>query len=173
MTVPQKTRRSSTSSRQHTGIARRPVKGAGVVTLRTPTTLLREKSKESASTSASSSAAKKSTRATETSGDASSSTGNFSERPESPKVDIGPKAYKVYRNGERLVIRFSVEQALRRVIRGRGAYYLRTGNWFVWDMDTGKVAVKTSKTGYTDRQEAVRVAREYRDKYGAYVRFYF
>lgn len=58
-------------------------------------------------------------------------------------------------------------------MRGKGAYYVRTGNWFVWDMDTGKIAAKTSKTGYTDKKEAVRIAREYRDKYGAYVRFDF
>lgn len=145
----------------------------GAVTLRTPTTLIREKSKESVSTSASRSGAKKSTRATETSGDASSSTGNSSERPVSPRVDIGPKAYKIFRNRERLVIRFSVEQGLRRVARGKGSYYIRIGNWFVWDMDTGKLAAKTSKTGYTDKREAVRIAREYRDKYGAYVRFDF
>lgn len=58
-------------------------------------------------------------------------------------------------------------------MRGKGAYYVRVGNWFVWDMDTGRIAAKTSKTGYTDKKEAVRIAREYRDKYGAYVRFDF
>jgi hypothetical protein len=42
--------------------------------------------------------------------------------------------------------------------------------WWVMDMDTGKVAAKTSKTGYPTKQEAVRVAREYRDRYGAYVK---
>ena len=86
-----------------------------------------------------------------------------------PKVDIGPKAYKVYRNKERLVIRFCVGQGW---VRGKGSYF-RRGNWFVWDMDTGRVAAKTAKHGYRDKSEAVRVAREYRDKYGAYVRFGF
>lgn len=169
--MSRKTPASSTSNRIRTGTARGGRKAA-TVTLRTPTTLIREKSRESDSTSASRSAAKKSTRATETSTDASSSTEN--SRPLKPRVDIGPKAYKVFRNGDRLVIRFSVDQMLVRAVRGkRNVYYTRAGNWFVWDMDTGRIAAKTSKTGYTDRQEAVRVAREYRDKYGAYVRFYF
>lgn len=170
MTMSRKIPGRNTNNKARTGTAR-VGKKAATVTLRTPTTLIRAKSSGSASTSASRSAAKKSTHATETTGGASSFTGNFSERPKNPRVDIGPKAYKVYQNKDRLVIRFSVDQAPRRVARGKGAYYTRTGNWFVWDMDTGRVAVKTSKTGYTDRKEAVRVAREYRDKYGAYVRF--
>lgn len=170
--MSQKTRVSSTSSNRRTGIARAGGKAA-TVTLRTPTTLIRAKSKGSASTSASRSVAKKSTRATETSGGGSSASENSSNRPESPRADIGPKAYKVFRNGERLVIRFSVEQALRRIPRGKCSYYVRTGNWFVYDMDTGRAAAKTSKTGYQDKREAVKVAREYRDRYGAYVRFGF
>lgn len=162
--MSRKTLESSTASRRRTGTVRAGKKAA-TVTLLTPTTLTREKSKGSVSTNVSSSDARKSTRATETSGGESAS----SERPESPKVDIGPRAYKVFRNGERLVIRFSVEQAL---IRGKGAYY-RRGNWFVWDMDTGRIAAKSLKTGYKEKREAIRVAREYRDKYGAYVRFGF
>lgn len=162
---------SSTASKTRTGTARAGRKVA-TVTLRTPTTQIRAKSNASASMSASRSAAKKSTRATETTGDESSSTEN--SRPLKPRVGIGPKAYKVFRNGDRLVIRFSVDQMLVRAIRGkRNVYYTRAGNWFVWDMDTGKIAAKTSKTGYTDKKEAVRIAREYRDKYGAYVRFDF
>lgn len=167
--MSRKTLESSTNNR--TRISTDRSRTGGAVTLRTPTTLIREKSKESVSTSASRSGAKKSTRATETSTDESSSTEN--SRPLKPRVDIGPKAYKVFRNKERLVIRFSVEQGLRRAVRGKSAWHIRTGNWFVWDMDTGKIAAKTSKTGYTDKREAVQVAREYRDKYGAYVRFYF
>jgi len=89
--------------------------------------------------------------------------------PVAPKVDIGPQAYRVYRNGDRLVIRFGVGQ-IPTGIRGVRPH---TGPFYVWDMDTGKVAAKTSKTGYTDRNEAVRIAREYREKYGAYVRFKF
>jgi hypothetical protein len=37
-------------------------------------------------------------------------------------------------------------------------------------MDGKRIAGKTSKTGYPSKKEAVRVAREYREKYGAYVK---
>lgn len=40
-------------------------------------------------------------------------------------------------------------------------------------MDTGKYAARTSKDGYATKKEAVRVAREYRDKYGAYAKVPF
>lgn len=37
-------------------------------------------------------------------------------------------------------------------------------------MDSGRIAGRTSKSGYESKKEAVRVAREYRDKYGAYTK---
>lgn len=82
-------------------------------------------------------------------------------------MDIGPKAYKVYKNRERLVIRFFVAEGLvRRKGRHRG-----DGKYYVYDMaSNGRVAGKTAKEGYADKKEAIRVAREYRDKYGAYAR---
>jgi hypothetical protein len=84
-------------------------------------------------------------------------------------VDIGPESYKVFKNGDRLVIRFSVGQMYT---LGKRAWTYG-GNWFVWDMDTGQVAAKTSKHGYETKEEAMDVARRYRDEYGAYVRFGF
>lgn len=87
--------------------------------------------------------------------------------PESPKVDIGPKAYRVYKNKERLVIRFYVAQG---IVRRRGRY-VGDGKFYVYDMaSAGRIAGKTAKEGYKDKKEAIRVAREYRDKYGAYAR---
>lgn len=83
-------------------------------------------------------------------------------------MDIGPKAYREYRDRSRLVIRFYVSQSTVRL--RKGAYRFNTGNWFVWDMDSRGVAGKTSKTGYASKKEAVRVAREYRDRYGAYTK---
>lgn len=83
--------------------------------------------------------------------------------PERPKVTIGPKAYKVFRNRERLVIRFFVAESRR-----------GSGKYFVYDMAaSGRIAGKTSKDGYASKKEAVKVARDYRDKYGAYARFSF
>lgn len=155
-----------TPNKRPTGIAQSR-KGKSV-TLRTRSMRVGEKSNVSVSTSARSSNARVATRATEKNIAVSSSSAS-SAMPVAPRVDIGPKAYKVYPNGDRLVIRFSVANGL---IRRRGRYY-RTPQVFVYDMDTGKAAAKTSKTGYADRKEAIRVAREYRDKYGPYVRFVF
>jgi hypothetical protein len=82
---------------------------------------------------------------------------------------VGPKAYRVYRSGRRLAVRFFVARHAARV---RGGYREVGDAYLVWDMDTGKLAAKTDKNGYTN-EEAVRVAREYRNKYGAYVRSAF
>lgn len=151
-------------NKARTGTAPRGVKAAGTVILRIPSTLTRAKSNVSVSTNARGSAVKSGTRATVKITGATNSS-----RPVSPKVDLGPKAYKVFRNGDRLVIRFCVGQGW---VRNRG-HYSRRGRYFVWDMDTGKVAAKTERYGYPDKTAAVKVARNYRDKYGAYVRVGF
>jgi hypothetical protein len=67
------------------------------------------------------------------------------------------------------VVRFYVS---RGVSRARAAY-VYCGCWFVCDMDSRGIAGKTSKSGYESKKEAVRVAREYRDKYGAYTKVPF
>lgn len=159
-----------TRSSQRIGTAPRGVKVAATVTLRTPSTLMKVKSSASVSMNARGSAVKNGTRATEkTTAVSSSSKQKPKKIPVAPKVDLGPKAYKVYRNGDRMVIRFCVGQGWK---RNRG-HYSREGRYYVWDLDTGKVAAKTEKNGYPDKQAAVKVARQYRDKYGAYVRFGF
>jgi hypothetical protein len=85
-------------------------------------------------------------------------------------VDIGPKAYKRYKDRSRLVIRFFVAEDL---VGWRGAYR-GTGRFFVYDMESsGRIAGKTSKDGYPTKKDAMKVAREYRDRYGAYTRFKF
>jgi hypothetical protein len=102
----------------------------------------------------------------------SSTSANYNRKPEmpvSPRVDIGPKAYRVFKNQERLVIRFCVGKGW---VRGRRSYF-QAGRYFVWDMDTGRIAAKTAKYGYDTKQDAIRVARQYRDKFGAYVRVGF
>jgi hypothetical protein len=87
--------------------------------------------------------------------------------PNCPRVDVGPKAYWIYRDRTRKVIRFCVcRPIILRTMR-------RATVWYVMDMDTGTIAAKTSKTGYTDQREAMDVARDYRDRYGAYVRSAF
>jgi hypothetical protein len=132
--------------------------------------LTKKRSPEKASTVARKSGAKSGTRVTTSTTASGSRSGTSTELPATPRVDIGPKAYKRYKDRSRLVIRFFVAEDL---VRWRGAYH-GTGRFFVYDMESrGKIAGKTSKDGYATEQEAVKVAREYRDKYGAYTRFKF
>lgn len=142
----------SVSSRTRTGIAREDALVSRPIRVkRTPARF-----SVSASITASGSGARSGTRVTPTTGSSTS----CERAPERPRVDIGPKAYKVYHNGSRKVIRFFVAQP-----------FGRRKNFFVFDMDsTGRYAGKTKKDGYPTKEEAVKVARTYRDRYGAYTR---
>ena len=64
-----------------------------------------------------------------------------------------------------MVIRFFITQQ-------SGVRYLRRrwvpGNWYVVDSLTWKVASGTRAEGYRKKDEALRIAREYREEYGAY-----
>lgn len=74
--------------------------------------------------------------------------------PKKPRTTIGPSAVRAYSGGRRLVIRFFVVS--------------RRGRWFVADSLTWRTADGTEESGYPTKDEAVRVARYYRDEYGAY-----
>lgn len=143
----------STSSKRHTGT--RSTTGRG--SLRTLGKDTLGQLAKSASTSARYSGAWNDMPATGTTTPLGSSPENA---PERPKVDIGPKAYKVYKSGARAVIRFFVQE--------------KRGKFYVLDIAGDKpVAARTEKDGYATKREAVRVAREYRDKYGAYAKVPF
>lgn len=143
-----------TGTGRETGSASRPIR-----VRRT-----REKSRWSASTTATSSAAKSRTRTAPT-------TTYVPDFPEKPRVDIGPKAYVSYKSGARKVIRFFVDRPFVRDARNR---WKPTSVWYVLDMGGERlVAAGTKKQGYPEKKDAVRVAREYRDKYGAYVKVEF
>lgn len=89
--------------------------------------------------------------------------------PEKPRVDRGPFAVKEFKNCERAVVRFFVSQTYgtRDFRRGREE---TDKPWYVVDADTWTAAEGTETRGYHSRDEAKRVARRYRDKYGAYTR---
>jgi hypothetical protein len=89
------------------------------------------------------------------------------KKPSRPRVDIGPKSYGIKKHGRRLCIRFFIYQ-YKSFGRSKGKSFARN-IWFVGDMETGGRAARTSRMGYA-REEAVAVAREYRDKYGAYTK---
>jgi hypothetical protein len=134
----------------------------------TPVRPTRATSSGSVSTTAKNSDARKTTRTTPVS-TASGSCGI----PVAPKVDIGHKAYEVWPGGAVKVIRFCVDMETFRKRKGRYSAYAKREPYFVYDMDTGGIAAKTSKTGYATKKEAVKVARAYRDKYGAYAKVPF
>lgn len=138
---------------------------APTATRRTPDKPTWEKWEESVSTPAKSSGAKKPTRAVRST-TRSGSSEPMPKEPGTPRTDIGPRAYKEYPSRRRRVVRFFVAGAL---LRKRGCLSSQPP-WFVYDMDSGNIAGRTSKTGYESKKEAVRVAREYRDKYGAYTK---
>lgn len=141
------------NSRQHTGTKR----GTGKVSQRTLGKDTLGQLAKSASTNARSSGAWNDTPATGTSTPLGSSPKNS---PDAPKVDLGPKAYSVYKSGARAVIRFFV--------------WKESDRFYVLDMAGAKrVAARTQTDGYATKKEAVRVAREYRDKYGAYAKVPF
>lgn len=77
--------------------------------------------------------------------------------PKKPKVTLGPRAVKVFKNRERAVIRFYVSPSA-------------SGMWQVVDAETWRVAGGTEKAGYRAKAEAIRIAQQYRDTYGAYTR---
>lgn len=149
----------------------RPTGTARVVRTASRPTLVRPtkgKSSVSDSTTVKSSGARKTTPATPV----STSSGSC-EIPVAPRVDIGHKAYEVWPGGAVRVIRFCVDLETYRKRRGKCSAYAKREPYFVYDMDTGGIAAKTSKTGYATKKEAVKVARMYRDKYGAYAKVPF
>lgn len=88
--------------------------------------------------------------------------------PAKPKVTLGPKCYGEDIRGRRIVIRFWVTDSLNPFDRKSR----RSGRWFVVDQDihSRSVAAGTKREGYVF-EEAVKVARRYRDEFGAYCKF--
>lgn len=90
-----------------------------------------------------------------------------SSLPKKPPVDKGPKSYGRDKKGRYIIVRFWVYQKGK---KDRWAREYKTGPYYVIDMaePDRKVARGTNPEGYADRREAVAVAREFRDEYGAY-----
>lgn len=91
-----------------------------------------------------------------------SGTSSVTPRPKNPRVDQGPKGYGRTKNGKYVVvIRFFVGQLPRR----------SSTRWWVFDIeeDTNQGIARGTKTqGYGSQEEAIAVARQYRDEYGPY-----
>lgn len=86
-----------------------------------------------------------------------------SNRPTRPRVDRGPVSYGRTKKGFYIVVRFFVSQNVN--------WRRPDGRWWVLDIEEEEnrgIAKGTKKEGYRSKEEAVQVAREYRDEYGAY-----
>jgi len=100
------------------------------------------------------------------SGTTSSQKPSAKQRPSKPRVDIGPKSYGVTRLGKRIVIRFFVQRKTLPMRRPTNE-----SRWIVLDVleeSNGNIAAGTKPEGYGSKENAIEVAREYRDTYGAY-----
>lgn len=84
--------------------------------------------------------------------------------PEKPKVTEGPKSYGQTKRGQYIVPRFWITQFRNGVHRLNAK---ESSPWFVIDMEEASLARGTQKSGYP-KEEAVRIARKFRDKYGAW-----
>lgn len=84
--------------------------------------------------------------------------------PDKPKVTVGTRSYGRTKTGAYIVCRFWITQFWRGKYVGKTK---PTDPWFVIDMEEARLAKGTSQTGYS-KEDATRVAREYRDKYGAW-----
>lgn len=91
------------------------------------------------------------------------------KRPSKPRVDIGPRAYGRTPKGRYITIRFFISN---RVVSNRKP----SDRWWVLDIEEDEnrgIAKGTKKDGYSSKEEAITIAREYRDEYGAYGKVHF
>jgi N-acetylmuramoyl-L-alanine amidase len=91
--------------------------------------------------------------------------------PERPRVTVGPRAVKEFKNRQRAVIRFFITQDFGTREMRNPAHAGKTNRpWIVVDATIWRSAVGTAPEGYREKDEAIRIARKYRDEYGAYCR---
>lgn len=79
-------------------------------------------------------------------------------------MDQGPRAYGRTKRGWFIVVRFFVSQNALNWRRP-------DGRWWVLDIEEEEnrgIAKGTKKEGYRSKEEAIAVARKYRDEYGTY-----
>ena len=88
--------------------------------------------------------------------------------PERPKVTVGPRCYGRTKKGRYICIRFFVTQWKP----GHAFKDLPPDTpWFVVDLENEEFtyyAQGTSAKGYPKKEDAVRIARQLRDEYGAW-----
>lgn len=79
----------------------------------------------------------------------------------------GGKCYGRTKRGGYIVVRFFITQW--RIGLGTGRDHTKPDDpWFVVDLEAGTYASGTKKSGYPTKEQAIKVARRYRDEYGAW-----
>lgn len=81
--------------------------------------------------------------------------------PEKPKVTVGAKSFGRSRSGGYIIPRFWITQSL--LIKRTPK---KSDPWYVIDMETGYLAKGTK--AYPEKDKAIRIARKYRDEFGAW-----
>jgi hypothetical protein len=85
--------------------------------------------------------------------------------PDKPKVTVGAKCYGRTKKGGYIVVRFFISQWRP----GLGSKKIPKGSpWFVVDLDEGKHYAEGTKSSGYPKDKAIKVARQYRDEYGAW-----
>jgi hypothetical protein len=92
--------------------------------------------------------------------------------PKKPRVDQGPKCYGRSKRGKPICVRFFVSQRLGTLIL-KPWHDTSQLPWYVIDLLEERIAKGTKKSGYDTKEDAIKVARKYRDEYGAWCRWYF
>lgn len=80
--------------------------------------------------------------------------------PAKPSVTSN-RSYGRTKRGGYIVARFQVMSRFP-------TYTKQPPPWIIWDVEEALVAKGTKQEGYQDKEKAVRVARKYRDEYGAW-----
>lgn len=83
--------------------------------------------------------------------------------PEKPKVTQGGKCYGRTKRGAYIIARFYITQMWMVPF----TKVKPSDPWFVVDAEEATLAAGTKKAGYP-KEKAIRVARKYRDEYGAW-----
>lgn len=84
--------------------------------------------------------------------------------PDKPKVTEGAKSYGRTKRGQYIVPRFWITQFMYGKWSGN---VTASDPWYVIDMEEATIARGTKDTGYP-KEKAIKIARRYRDEFGAW-----
>jgi hypothetical protein len=86
--------------------------------------------------------------------------------PDKPKVTVGAKSYGRTKLGGYIVPRFWITQV--GFAKTNHLTVKPSDPWYVVDMEEANIAQGTKTSGYKDKKEAIKIARKFRDEFGAW-----